>query len=185
MHTTFFGLKRAYLGTLRLTRRALARIGLTAARFDLLYILLRGGEETLQRELREELGVSGATVSRMLASLEELGLVRREPLDTDHRHRCVSLTKEGRRLVRTAARHFIRSGFVQLAVDSALCPGEWFDTSACGVARVACEGWLWRLREAYFDIPTLDDHVWGPDVHVEVPAKKPRAWRLMLRDARD
>ena len=37
MNAIFFGLKRAYHGTLRIYRRALANLGLTAARFDLLY----------------------------------------------------------------------------------------------------------------------------------------------------
>ena len=37
MHAIFFGLKRAHHGTLRITRRALIALGLTAARFDLLY----------------------------------------------------------------------------------------------------------------------------------------------------
>jgi hypothetical protein len=52
MNAIFFGLKRAYHGTLRITRSALASLGLTAARCDLLYALDRGGIfSTPQREL--------------------------------------------------------------------------------------------------------------------------------------
>jgi hypothetical protein len=42
MDATFFSLKRAFHGTLRLTRVTLAKLGLTAARFDLLYALPTG-----------------------------------------------------------------------------------------------------------------------------------------------
>ena len=59
-----------------------------------------------QRELRKALGVSGPTVSRMLGSLEELGLVEREVSDLDRRERYVMLTNAGRALRR--ARRFVR-----------------------------------------------------------------------------
>src|SRR6202034_4742155 len=99
MHAVFFDLKRAYHSTLRLTRRLLKRLGLTAARFDLLYIVEKAGKTMLQCELRRVLGVTAPTVSRMLASLEDLGLVEREVLDEDHRCQNVVLTKAGRRCV--------------------------------------------------------------------------------------
>ena len=87
MNVIFFGLKRAYHGTLRVTREALAKLGLTPARFDLLYIVAKEGGTLLQRELQRALGVVAATVSRMLTSLEELGLVEREVVEEDHRCR--------------------------------------------------------------------------------------------------
>ncbi len=77
MHTVFFGLKRAFHGTLRVTRGALATFGLTAARFDMLYIVAKEGSSLTQRRLQRALGVAAATVSRMLRSLEKLGLVER------------------------------------------------------------------------------------------------------------
>src|SRR5882757_5085939 len=92
MDKIFFGLKRAYYGTLRVTRRSLARIGLTAARFDLLYILEKAGGQMPQREIQRALGVAGSTVSRMLRSLEDLGLVLREIMLEDHRRTWVELT---------------------------------------------------------------------------------------------
>lgn len=74
MHAIFFGLKRAHHGTLRITRRILAALGLTAARFDLLYAVKKATRYGVnQSALRKVLGVSRATVSRMLASLEERG----------------------------------------------------------------------------------------------------------------
>ena len=49
MHAVFFDLKRAYHSTLRLTRRLLKRLGLTAARFDLLYIVEKAGKTKIGR----------------------------------------------------------------------------------------------------------------------------------------
>ena len=83
MNAIFFGLKRAYHGTLRIYRHALARQGLTAARFDLLYAAREYRRHGVrQSSLRRALGVSAPTVSRMVASLEALGLLRRERSNT-------------------------------------------------------------------------------------------------------
>jgi DNA-binding MarR family transcriptional regulator len=156
MHNVFFGLKRAYHGTLRVTRRALARLGLTAARFDLLHILDKAGGEMPQRELQRALGVAASTVSRMLSSLEDLGLVDREIMLEDYRRTWVELTRAGRRCVRRAAGLIIHTGWVQLAVDSALCPSRWYSETACLLATAACERTIGRLRHAFGDVATLD-----------------------------
>jgi DNA-binding MarR family transcriptional regulator len=156
MNTTFFGLKRAFHGTLRLTRRALARLGLTAARFDLMYIVLKQGRFMVQRDLREALGVAAPTVSRMLASLEELGFVRRQRLEEDLRHRSITLTKAGRECIQRAIRHFVRSGYAKLALDSALCPDDWYDGTACARATARLDATLQRVRDAYGDLATTN-----------------------------
>ena len=86
VNAIFFGLKRAYHGTLRVYRRALKSLGLTAARFDLLYVAReyrRNGVR--QSTIRRELGVTAPTVSRMVSSLEALGLIRRERSTRDRR----------------------------------------------------------------------------------------------------
>jgi DNA-binding MarR family transcriptional regulator len=156
MNAVLFGLKRAYHGSLRVFRRALARLGLTAARFDLLYVLHRAEGVMLQRGLRQALGVAAPTVSRMLRSLEELGMVEREVLEEDRRHRFVRLTKVGRRCVLRAARLLIHTGGVQLAVDSALCPDGWPNPIVSLRASDAFESTLHRLRHAYWDVATRD-----------------------------
>ena len=97
MNAAFFGLKRAHHSVLRLGRHAFASIGLTAARFDLLFAVhSHNGRRMPQRKLQRILGVCRATVSRMLRSLEELGLVQRTRSDVDRRRKLVALTKEGR-----------------------------------------------------------------------------------------
>jgi DNA-binding MarR family transcriptional regulator len=163
MNAIFFGLKRAYHGTLRITRSALKRIGLTAARFDLLYALNeRGGFSTTQSELRQKLGVSPPTVSRMLESLEQLGLVVRRRHVSDGRQRCVNLTPDGRRRIRLAMRRFIGSGHAQLTVDSALGGDRWFDVTHCFVAMGELESFLSRIRHAFRDFATVH-YPWHPD----------------------
>jgi DNA-binding MarR family transcriptional regulator len=152
MNVLFFSVKRAYHGTLRVFRRALAQLGLTAARFDLLYILLKE-RSLLQRELQRALGVAAPTVSRMLGSLEELGLVSREIDEDDCRRRYVDLTKEGRRSVIRAARALIHSGLVDLTIDTALSP-FFHDPVVCQEARNECLRPLRLLRYAYRDVAT-------------------------------
>ena len=149
-------LKRAYHSTLRLTRRLLRRLGLTAARFDLLYIVEKAGKTMLQCELRRVLGVTAPTVSRMLASLQALGWVEREVVDMDRRRRHVTLTKAGLRCVRRAAREFIHSGWVELAVDSALCPHLMVQRPGVQPGSRRPHTTLERLRYAYGDCATRD-----------------------------
>jgi DNA-binding MarR family transcriptional regulator len=167
MHAIFFGLKRAHHSTLRLTRRALGAMGLTAARFDMLYAIMKSGDDLAQSALRKLLGVSRATVSRMLGSLEQLGLVMRKAHWFDRRKRIVALTAEGRSRIISAHRHFTRSGWAQLAVDSALCcdpygSSRWSDESECTHATGSLEGWLHCICRAFYDRATLD-YPWSPE----------------------
>ncbi len=166
MHGIFFGLKRAHHGTLRVTRKVLAAMGLTAARFDLLYAVKKVRRGMIQSALRKVLGVSRATVSRMLASLEELGLVRRTPYEGDRRQKFVALTGKGWWRISRAHRHFTRSGWAQLAIDSALS-GEyddhhWCNEAACAKAAAALDVMLEKVRQGFRDFATLD-YPSGPD----------------------
>src|SRR5260370_37139052 len=134
MHGIFFDLKRAWHGSLRITRRAFDAFGLTAARFDLLYAAARPLDPRspiTQSQLRRALGVNRTTVSRMLTSLEALGLVRRAPAFGDQRTRAVRLTADGKARLELATEHLMRSGAAQLAVDSAIGGDKWHDEAAC------------------------------------------------------
>jgi DNA-binding MarR family transcriptional regulator len=119
-------------------------------------------QDVTQRELRGDLGVSAATVSRMLKSLETIGLLRRQRADWDRRQRLVRLTEAGSRCIRRAIRHFINWGAAQLMVDSALCPEGWYDDAACLTAMDAFDGHLSNIREAYGDVAALY-YRWHPD----------------------
>jgi DNA-binding MarR family transcriptional regulator len=161
MHTIFFGLKRAHHGVLRIVRSALAQLGLTAARFDLLYAVLER-EGVPQFELCQALGVSAATVSRMVTSLEKLGLIARHTTVVDRRLRHVSLTDEGRRIIEEAIGRFVTWGTAQLAVDSALCPTRWSHGELCSRVRRRLEKTLDKIRHAYGDTADLY-RPWEPD----------------------
>jgi DNA-binding MarR family transcriptional regulator len=164
MHAILFGLKRAWHGSLRTTRHALATLGLTAARFDLLYAARNCGKygSVTQRSLRRTLGVNRTTISRMLGSLEGLGLVTRERSYGDRRTRRVSLTNAGRSRIRLAIDLLIGSGAAQLVVDSAVAGEPWFDEMACLYAGDAFESFLRRIRGAFRDTATLY-YPWQPD----------------------
>lgn len=126
MHNAFFGLKRAYYATLGLTRRTLHKMGLTAARMDLLYLVNKTKRgPTPQSALWRTLGVVPSVVSRMLKRLEDLNYVVRKVDPYDKRERLVSLTIKGRARIRRAIRQFIQWGYAQLALHSALEPVLW------------------------------------------------------------
>ena len=126
-----FHAKRSFHASLRVARELVAPFGLTPARFDLLSVIYRSDRVITQRDLRDILGVSGPTISRMVRSLEDLGLLRRGRYWGDLRQREVALTSEGSTRVRDVFRAVIRVGYVQLAVDSALAPDRVFDARAC------------------------------------------------------
>jgi DNA-binding MarR family transcriptional regulator len=172
MHELFFGLKRAFHGTLRMTRTALASLGLTPARFDMLYIVVKERSMMLQRDLQRALGVAAATVSRMLKSLEQLGFVERTVMEEDHRRRYVALTKAGRLRVLKAARLLIHSGNIPLMVDSALSPDRWYDAAACRRVRDELGRSLHLLRHAYRDVATRH----YPHAPVDLFAHHPRVY---------
>jgi DNA-binding MarR family transcriptional regulator len=165
MHTVFFGLKRAHHATLGLTRNALKRMGLTAARFDLMFALKPCRLGILQSRLRRLLGVSRTTVSRMLTSLEHLGFLTRKPSWSDRRTRDVVLTPRGRAVITSAHRAFTRSGWAQLAVDSALGTDgayRWYREGDCIAATALVDGLLGQIRRVFGDRATLV-YPWDPD----------------------
>ena len=164
MHALLFGLKRAWHGSLRVTRHAFAALGLTAARFDLLYAVNRYNPQypVTQRKLRLILGVNRTTVSRMLGSLEALGLVRRErSLYGDQRTWLVHLTAEGRSRIKRAIARLIGSGNAKLLVERAVAGDHWTDAWQCLVECDVFESFLRRIRSAYLDRATLY-YPWHP-----------------------
>jgi DNA-binding MarR family transcriptional regulator len=124
MHAISFLLKRAHLCTTNHGQRILYDVpGMTPARFDILCFARQGGIRrrmhdfafTTQRRIREGLGLSASTLSRMLKRLEELGWIQRERDYGDRRVNTVMLTKLGRRKAWKAMRVVFRGRF--LAAD--------------------------------------------------------------------
>jgi DNA-binding MarR family transcriptional regulator len=132
MNAHFFGTKRAFHAILRIMRKPLASFGLTAARYDMLYVISGGdlGPEgpdrlTEQSELSDELGVHKSVVSRMLRSLEKLGLVSRERCEGDRRRFWVELTEAGLARLRDATQCLARAS--RRLLWMAICFGRWRD----------------------------------------------------------
>lgn len=119
MHKVLFGLKRAFQSALEWAKVVYAPIGLTPARFDMLHALFQD-EYIAQSALRRVLGVSGATISRMLKSLRELGWVDSFPDEDDRRRRFVALTERGEAVYKATRRHVIGDGVGALAIESVI-----------------------------------------------------------------
>jgi DNA-binding MarR family transcriptional regulator len=135
MHTLGFALKRGFQSWLRQARALLRTYGITPARYDMLFAIDDApGGVLLQSALRPRLGVTAPTISTMLTSLEDLGLVRRAVYVRDRRERVVRLTMKGKRCLVAAEYELVTSGAVDLAFDCALC------------GPLACHPWLPAVR---------------------------------------
>jgi len=96
MHQIFFSVKRVHLRVVEISKRLVREFGLTPARFDLLRVVdAHDPHPVLQSKICTLLGVSAATVSRMLISLEKLGFIERKKSSVDGRNLLVSLTVDG------------------------------------------------------------------------------------------
>jgi DNA-binding MarR family transcriptional regulator len=142
MHAAMYGLKRAYWGSLGTTRKRLKEMGLTAARFDLLYVLRKNRGPMAQRLIHRILGVTHPVVSRMLKSLRLLGLTSRERRVSDQREWMISLTPAGRAMIRKAVFEFITRRRAWRIVQEGLCPNMPPDIN--------------RENEAFFRMAALD-----------------------------
>ena len=159
MHVLHFGIKRAFHAILKVNRPLLARSGVTPARFDLLYAIHQSGYggtgiELAQSGIRRVLGVTRPTVSRMVRSLEELGLVTRHANYSDIRTRLVRLTKVLTRVLRK----LIHGGVVERGVRRALYfphpPPSARNMDLCRID--ALDATLKRIRDCFGDFATLD-----------------------------
>jgi DNA-binding MarR family transcriptional regulator len=94
VHPTIFALKRAYQATRTSLDEELEPYGLTAAQLDVL-IALKGSDSIEQRDLQEALGVSSATLARMLSNMEQRSLISRKESPDDSRRNIVSIQEDG------------------------------------------------------------------------------------------
>ena len=159
MNSRFFALKRAWQSTMRFCRFVLKNMGLTAARYDMLHALkLQGKYGLRQGRLEEILGVTRATVSRMLRSLEMLGFVRRQADPLDRRCKRVWLTDEGFECLDSAYKRIVRPGWVQFALDWTMGtrrPGDIFPKRFCREEMAELDRHLWNLRRGFADTGSL------------------------------
>ena len=102
---TLFALKRAYQATRHALEAQLHSKGVTAAQFDVLKRLLLPARNPAppaqgldQRAIQADLGVTSATLTRLLAGMERRGLVSRSPHPHDSRSNRVHATAKSKRL---------------------------------------------------------------------------------------
>jgi DNA-binding MarR family transcriptional regulator len=168
MNQIIFRTKRAHHGFVRVTRKPLAFFGLTAARFDMMFALFRRDRSaerpfhsTLQSELRRDLGVTAPVVSRMLRSLERLGLVLRKRAESrDRRQRHVFLTKAGLERIRAASKILLR-GATRL-VHEVISLGMHRDPGRCFEHMGTLESYLLYMGRSCGDRAALW-YPWHPD----------------------
>ena len=166
MNAILFGLKRAFHASIRITRPIIAAHGLTAARFDMLYLIKSSYHRLYdpgvkQSDLRRALGVTAPTVSRMLRSLEKLGLVTRtRPSCGDTRQRIVNLTLAGLSCIRRAIRSIVRRRTVEIAFAKVLTNDRSYSTHIAETenAESVCS----CIRDGFGDSATLY-YPWHPD----------------------
>ena len=161
VNALFFRIKRAHHSCLRVSREILGTL-ITPARFDLMFALeaCRGRNGyAFQKELCVLLGVSDATVSRMVSSLVELGLLARDFDVLDGRRRCVVLTDEGRRLMVRLRAEVHRQGEHQRRLAAALSPPM---PECSGRNHQALVVLLGLVTRAFGDFATLDYRAPGP-----------------------
>jgi DNA-binding MarR family transcriptional regulator len=159
MNAIAFATKRAFHGFLRVTRRPLASMGLTAARFDVLAVLYkrRDFEGTsygvFQSEIHRALGVTAPVVTRMLQALEAFGWVIRRRVESDRRQLWVKLTRDG--MARIGAIYRVMTRAVLRWVYDAVCSGHLRRSDERWIDMEAIESYLRALRREFGDVATL------------------------------
>ena len=168
MNAITFGAKRAFHGFLRMTKRPLLGMGLTAARFDMLSVLVKAGRPdgrlsgVRQSDIRRILGVTAPVVTRMLRALEGLGLVQRwRENDWDRRQIRVALTEAGERCILQARKVMLPQ--MKRIVYRAICFGRHRNADARFRHMETLESYLSELRVWFGDTADLY-YRWGhPD----------------------
>jgi DNA-binding MarR family transcriptional regulator len=166
MNGHFFSTKRAHYAVLRILRRPLKLFGLTSARYDLLHVLLGdGGQKSRgwtvrQSEICRQLGVCKSVVSRMLKSLEKLGLVERDGGSVDRRLKFVKLTERGMNCVRETRQCLERAARRLLCI--AVCIGIRRDRAAIFGHLCDSELYLHRMRRQFGDT-AAHLYLWEPE----------------------
>lgn len=154
MHTVLFSLKRADQRSLRLQRWLLEPLGITPARYDMLFVVLKAGNHLgerrcmLQSEIRRALGVTAVTVCKMLQALEKSKFVTRtREISKDKRQVLVVLTRKALKLLRRVDRRIVRPGYLWIALHTTL--------GMTGEAVGTLKFWLDRLRRGFSDGATF------------------------------
>jgi len=150
MDDLFLEVKRGHLVLNRWALLKLREFGVTPARFALMRALYERNFKWAQSELRMELGVARATISRMVRALVRLGWIERKVNAFDRRTLDCILTYEGRKIVASVMSALVWPKLIAKIVDAALTFGG--DGADVEKERWAV-GWLVRRIVFAFAIP--------------------------------
>ena len=127
MHTVIFSIKRADQRLIAFQRELLEPYGITPARYLMMFVIWKSGGQVgssnwlFQSVLRRKLGVTAATVSKMLRALEETHFVKRTyQYANDRRQVVVQLTQKALCLLGRVEREVIEPGKVWFALHTIL-----------------------------------------------------------------
>jgi DNA-binding MarR family transcriptional regulator len=126
MHSLLFGMKRADQCSRALQRRLLGPLGITPARYDMLFVIFqvrvyKRFRCIFQSHLRRQLGVTAPTTSKMARALERLGFItRKRERFGDRRQILIELTEKGVSLLRRVREKVIDPGILWLALFTAM-----------------------------------------------------------------
>ena len=152
MDDLFLEVKRGHLVLNRWALLKLREFGVTPARFALMRALYERNFKWAQSELRMELGVARATISRMVRALVRLGWIERKVNAFDRRTLDCILTYEGRKIVASVMSALVWPKVIAKIVDAALTLGG--DLEDVEKERWAV-GWLARRIVIAFAIRRL------------------------------
>jgi DNA-binding MarR family transcriptional regulator len=102
MDASLFSLKRAFQATRKAMDEQLAPFGTTWAQLDVLIYLLKNGQAE-QRKLQSALGVTSATLTRMIDLMVDRGLLERQQSAQDARVNWIAPTEKAVALCHTLA----------------------------------------------------------------------------------
>jgi DNA-binding MarR family transcriptional regulator len=167
MHRIFFSVKMVHLRVIEIGKRMLEEYGLTPARFDMLRVVFAHEHGVLQSRMIALLGVSGATVSRMLKALEELGFVTRTPYERDRRNLFIELTNYGWTVLDQAMISILGMGNARELARRGVTGRAYADDAADEKLGVL-QGLLSKMRKAYDDRAiSIDPWTVASDAHYQ------------------
>jgi DNA-binding MarR family transcriptional regulator len=138
MHGVFWGTHRAALCAIKVCRRMTTQFGLTPSRFHMLSAIQSEQQDWFpQRGLRELLGVSAQTISRMIQSLVERGFLVKRVMEADRRRRELAFTRAGKARFSNAFTVIVEAGLGTHVAARALTDPGWPSTPEKRAAAIA------------------------------------------------
>jgi DNA-binding MarR family transcriptional regulator len=129
MHAVFWGTHRAALCAIKVAKRMTTQFGLTPSRFHMLAAIRSEERQWFpQRGLRELLGVTAQTISRMLKSLIERGFLVKRVMEEDRRRRELAFTRAGKVRFSNAFKVIVEAGLATHVAARAVTDMGWPST---------------------------------------------------------